>query len=276
LPLACWLRPGTAHASLGATDVLQGVVKALRAAWPEVVVKLGADSGLAVPAVYDYGAAQGLGYASGYGSNAVLERAVAQATADVEPYYRAYGRREPFVQRYEEVPGYQAGTWPQARRVVAKVERSPPGGQRRLVVTNLPGPPQALDRDFYVQRGAVPERPLGALTNGLRADRRSACGFCANAWKLLLHVVAYAVVVLFREANAGVEEVACAEVGTLRQRLWKVPAVVVRVARRRRRRRSAGWPHRGLFGRVLGAVGDYVARLTGARPAWAPAPGRPL
>src|SRR5262245_45936645 len=39
-PLACWLRPGTAHASLGAVDVLRGVVRALRAAWPGVVIKL--------------------------------------------------------------------------------------------------------------------------------------------------------------------------------------------------------------------------------------------
>ena len=50
--------------------------------------------------------------------------------------------------------------------------------------------------------------------------------FCANAWRLLVHVVAYALVVLFREANARVPEVARAEVSTLRQRLWKVPAVL--------------------------------------------------
>src|SRR5262249_60036103 len=79
---------------------------------------------------------------------------------------------------------------------------------------------------FCVRRGAVPEQPIGELKNGLRADRLSACGFCANAWRLLLHVVAYALVVLFREANAEVPAVACASVGTLRQRLWEVPAGV--------------------------------------------------
>jgi hypothetical protein len=266
-PLACWLRPGTAHASLGATDVIQAVVAALRAAWPGVVIKLRADSGLAVPAVYDYCEADGLLYAIGYGSNAVLERAVAQATADVEEYYRGYGRRDPFVQRYEEVKGYRAGTWARPRRVVAKVERTPQGSQRRFVVTNLPDKPEALYRDFYVRRGAVPERPLGELKNGLRADRLSAHGFCANAWKLLVHVVAYAIGVLFREANASVAEVACAEVGTLRQRLWKVPAVVVVTARRLVLRLSAGWPYREVFGRVLAAVGDFVGRLAGGGPA---------
>ena len=274
-PLACWLRHGTAHASLGAVDVLRGVVRALRAAWPGVAITLRGDNGLAVPAVYDFCEAEGLGYALGLASNAVLERAVAQATADLEEYFRAYGRRDPFVQRFEEVKGYQAGSWPHARRVVAKVERTPVGSQRRFVVTNLTAKPDEVYRDFYVKRGAVPEQPIGELKNGLRADRLSACGFCANAWRLLVHVVAYALVVLFREANAEVPEVARAEVSTLRQRLWKVPAVVAAGAQRVVLRLSAAWPWRGVFGRVLEAVTSFAARLAGAGAAPVAAPGLP-
>ena len=266
-PLACWLRPGTAHASLGAVDILRAVVQQLRAAWPNVVIKVRADSGLAVPAVYDFCEQEKLLYALGYATNAVLERAVATATADVELYYRCYGRRDPFVQRFEEVKGYQAGTWPHPRRVVAKIERMPQGSQRRFVVTNLTDHAEDVYKGFYVQRGAVPEQPLGELKNGLRADRLSACGFCANAWRLLVPVVAYALGVLFREANAGVPEVARAEVSSLRQRLWKVPAVLVSGARRLVLRLHAEWPYREVFGRVLGAVDAFVGRLTGRTPA---------
>ena len=110
---------------------------------------------------------------------------------------------------------------------MAKIERTPQGSQRRFVVTNRPERPEAVYRDFYVQRGAVPEQPIGEMKNGLQADRLSACGFCANAFRLLVHVVAYAIVVLFREAAAAMPEVATATVSTLRQRLWKVGAVVV-------------------------------------------------
>ena len=91
--------------------------------------------------------------------------------------------------------------------------------------------------------------------------------FCANAWRLLVHVVAYVLVVLFREANARVPEVARAEVSTLRQRLWKVPAVLASGARRRVLRLHAAWPYREVFGRVLGAVGAFVGRLAGRAPA---------
>ena len=275
-PLACWLRHGTAHASLGAVDILRAVVQKLRAAWPGVVLKLRADSGLAVPAVYDFCEQEKLLYAIGYASNPVLERSVACATADVEFYYRCCGRRDPFVQRFEQIKDYQAGSWPHPQRVVAKIERTPQGSQRRFVVTNLTEHAEDVYKGFYVKRGAVPEQPIGELKNGLRADRLSACGFCANAWRLLVHVVAYALVVLFREANALVPEVAQAEVSTLRQRLWKVPAVLVAGARRLVLRLSVDWPYREVFGRVLGAVGAFVRRLVAGRAGGAAAAAPPM
>ncbi len=268
-PLGAWLRPGAVHASLGATEVLAELVAALRAAWPGVRIVLRGDSGLAVPAVYAFCEANDVRYALGYGSNAVLQRLTQQAADDVEVYYRCYGRRDPHVQRFEEVQGYQAGTWPHPRRVVAKIERTPEGGQRRFVVTDLPDRAEAVYRDFYVQRGAVPEQPIGELKNGLGADRLSACGFCANAFRLLVHALAYAIVVLFREAAAEVAEVATASVSTLRARLWKVGALVVVGARRIAVRVSASWPGAGLWARVQGAVARFVAE----RPAGAGPPG---
>jgi len=275
-PLACWLRHGTAHPSLGAVEVLRTLVQKLRAAWPQVVLLVRGDSGLAVPAVYDYCEQEKLLYALGYPANAVLERCVAQASADVETYYRCYGQRDPLVQRFEEVKDYQAGSWPHPRRVVAKIERTPAGSQRRFVVTNLTAKPDEVYKDVYIQRGAVPEQPIGELKNGLRADRLSAHGFCANAWRLLVQVVAYALVVLFREANAKVPEVAQAEVSTLRQRLWKVPAVVVTSARRVVLRLSTGWPFHAVFGRVLQAVGAFVERLARDGAARVAALGLPM
>src|SRR5262249_28592827 len=151
-----------------------------------------------------------LSYVLGYATNAVLERATAQALDDVELYYAFYGRRDPHVQRFEEVPGYQAGSWPHPRRGGARGGGPPPGSQRRFVVTNRPEPAEVVYREWYVRRGAVPEQPIGELKNGLQGDRLSACGFRANAFRLLVHSLAYALVVLFREAVRGVAEVATA------------------------------------------------------------------
>ena len=85
-PLAAWLRPGAAPASLGVVDILRGIVARLRACWPDVPILVRADNGLGVPAVYDFCEDEGLAYVSGYARNAVLERATAQALADVQVY----------------------------------------------------------------------------------------------------------------------------------------------------------------------------------------------
>lgn len=50
-PLAAWLRPGAIHASLAAVDLIAAIVARLRAAWPEVRIKVRSDNGLAVPAL---------------------------------------------------------------------------------------------------------------------------------------------------------------------------------------------------------------------------------
>jgi len=260
-PLAAWLRPGAIHASLGAVDILDAIVRRLRAAWPEVRIKVRSDNGLAVPAVYDYLEANNLPYALGYASNPVLPRATEQALADVQLYYHFYGHREPVVQRFESLTDYQADSWPHPRRIVAKIEVTPVGSQRRFVVTNLADEAAAVYRDFYVQRGKVPEQPIGEMKNGLRAERLSACGFCANAFRLLVHTLAYAIVVLFREAASSVPEVATASVSTLRQRLWKVGAVVATGVRRICFHFSQTWPYRALWCRVLSAVTAFVGQV---------------
>src|ERR1700736_6679140 len=149
-PLAVWLRPGVVHASCGAVDILRPLVAQLRAAWPGVRLLVRADNGLGVPLVYDWCEREALDYVIGYASNAVLERATAQALAEVELYYRFYGYRDPHVQRFEELRDYQAGGWPQPRRVVAKVEINPQGRQRRYVVTTRrAAPATALRIDFH-------------------------------------------------------------------------------------------------------------------------------
>ena len=223
-----------------------------------------ADNGLGVPAVYDFCEAEGLPYAIGYATNPVLQRATAQALADLELYHHFYGHREPLVQRFEEIRDYQAETWPRPRRIVAKVEVTPQGSQRRFVVTNLPEPAGGGLPGLLRAAGGG----AGAADRGdeerLARDRLSACGFCANAFRLLVHAVAYAIVVLFREAAAAVPEVATASVGTLRQRLWKVGAVVVTGARRVWLHVSETWPYRELWPRVQAAVqafGGQVARV---------------
>jgi len=264
-PLAAWLRPGTVHASCGVVETLRRLVAALRTAWPDVLILVRGDTGLAVPELYEFCEAEGLLYAIGYSSNDVLKERIAAALSDLETYYAFYRHREPAVQRFEVIEDYQADSWSRPRRIVAKIEINRHGVNRRFVVTNLSGQGQGIYHGFYVQRGDVPEKPIGELKNGLHMDRLSFHRFRANGMKLLEHTLAYALAVLHREATAALPEVAKAEVSTLRQKLWKVGAVVQTSVRRIWFHFSETWPHRELFVRVYQAVQAFVQRLCQAR-----------
>src|SRR5271156_4600701 len=61
-PRGAWLRPGTAGAAWGSVDVLEGIVTALRRAWPDVLILVRGDSGMAGPDMYGVCEAQGLLY----------------------------------------------------------------------------------------------------------------------------------------------------------------------------------------------------------------------
>jgi hypothetical protein len=260
-PLAAWLRPGTVHASCGAVSTLRSIVAALRAAWPDVLILVRGDTGLAVPEVYEFCEAEGLLYVFGFGSNAVLKDRTEAALSDLQTYYACYQHREPEVQRFEVIEDYQAEGWSRPRRIVAKLEINRHGVNRRFTVTNLSGHGQGIYHGVYVQRGDVPERPIGELKNGLHMDRLSFHRFRANGLKLLEHTLAYALVVLHREATATIPEIAKAQVSTLRQKLWKVGAVVKTSVRRIWFHFSETWPYQHLFLQVHGAVRQFVESL---------------
>ena len=261
-PLAAWLRPGTVHASCGAVESLDAIVQKLRRAWPDVTIVLRGDSGLAVPEVYEYCEDNGLFYAFGYATNEVLKRRTDQLLKTVELAVRVWGDD---MQTFRAFDDYQAGSWSRPRRIVVKIEANSIGVNRRFVVTNLSGDPRGLYRGFYVQRGDVPEKRIGELKNHLHADRLSAHGFMANGLRLGLHVVAFAIVVLLREACVvEAPEVARAEVGTIRARLFKAGARVRTSARRIWFHFSASWPSATLFRRVVAAMAKHVRNIRAA------------
>jgi len=267
LPLAAWLRPGTLHASGGAAEMLADIVTRLRQAWPGLTIVVRGDAGFAMPALYDFCEREGLLYAFGYATNAVLKRDTDAWLAELQQAYRDAGQPAQTLKRFEVFEDYRAGGWPWPRRIVVKLEVNRCGTNRRFVVTNLCGHPQGIYEGFYVQRGDVPESPIGELKKGLQADRLSAHGFRANALLLLEHVLAYALVVLYRQAAASAApEMAQAEVSTWRQRLWKVGAVVKTSVRRIWFHLSETWPYAELWQRAHGAALAWAERLlTAAR-----------
>jgi hypothetical protein len=130
-PLAAWLRPGRVGTGWGAVDVLRTIGRRLRRTWPHSVILVRGDWSLALPELYECCEAEGLLYAFGYPGNAVVHRHTAQAQQDLEIYYAFYRHHAAHVQRFEAIADYQADGWSRPRRIIAKIEITPQGSQRR-------------------------------------------------------------------------------------------------------------------------------------------------
>lgn len=210
------LRPGTVHASRGVVPILKRIVATLRARWPGVTIDLRADSGFAVPALYDYCEATGIGYTLGLGRNARLEAlATPLQDAAAEQYATSEGAK---VRLLGEVR-YQAEGWPHARRVIVKAEQLPKGPNTRFVVTTRTDPPATVYA-WYTARGES-ENWIKDLKAGCCADRLSCHRFWANQFRLLLHAAAYWLLTTVRRWLVAVG-VARMQLATLRLALLKV------------------------------------------------------
>lgn len=258
-PLAGWLRTGTAHPTWGAVETLTELVSVLRGAWPEVEILVRADAGYASPALYELCEAHQVNYVIGYATNDVLKRRTQVRMNYVAAMAELSG--EP-LQQFQDLPDYQAGTWDRPRRVIAKCEVTTQGGaNRRYVVTNLTETPAHIYSQIYVRRGDAPERAIQELKHGLQIDRLSSHRFFANAFAMQCHLLAYALFILFREANAAVPEVAGHTLETVRSRVLKVGAVVKTTARRVWFHVSASWPERATLLKIETEVRRFTTRL---------------
>jgi hypothetical protein len=209
------VRPGNVHASHGVVAVLKRVIRALRAQWPDVAIALRADSGFAVPALYEFCETDAIAYTSGLIPNRRLQTEAAPLLAQAHQQRTETGAKG----RLAGGTSYQAGSWDQARRVVFKAEALVQGPNTRFVVTTRTDVPLAL-YDWYVDRGE-PEGWIKDLKRACFADRLSCHRFWANQFRLLLHAAAYWLLDTLRRwlVAAGTPRM---QLDTLRRRLLKI------------------------------------------------------
>ena len=141
---------------------------------------------------------------------------------------------------------YAAGSWNRARRVIAKIEHTAKGSNPRYVVTNLKGDGQALYDKLYCARGEM-ENHIKEQQLDLFADRTSCHRWWPNQFRLLLSSLAYMLLEAIRRLALKGTELANAYVGTLRLKLLKIGAVILRNTRRIRFLLSSACPHQRLY-----------------------------
>jgi hypothetical protein len=240
--LVSYLRPSNIDAAKHGWAVLALLVKRLRRVWPQVEITIRADSGFCRWRLLRWCDRHGVGYVIGVAKNERLLAATAGARENLVQRFEKYGTK----QRELIDLWYGARTWDCERRVVARLEYTAQGDNPRFVVTNLNCDAATIYDTIYCARGEAENRIKEAQL-GLFADRTSCHAFKANQFRLLLSSAAYVLVQQLRALALAGTEFARLQATTLRAKLLKIGAVIVRSTRRVRVMLSSSFPHQDVF-----------------------------
>lgn len=243
--LVSYLRSSNIGAAQHSLAILKLLVKGLRAAWPQVKILFRGDSGFCRWRLLSWCERHGVDYLVGLAKNGRLAALAKPLIDQAEAAFVATGEK----QRLFGWLDYGAGTWDKERRVILKAEHTDQGRNPRYLVTNLEGEAQRLYEETYCARGEMENR-IKEQQLGLFADRTSCAGWWSNQFRLLLSSAAYVLLESIRRVALGGTELARAQVGTIRLKLLKIGAVIVRNTRRIRLFMSSAYPLQALFGLV--------------------------
>ena len=131
-----------------------------------------------------------------------------------------------------------------------KAEHTLKGANPRFIVTSLSGEPQPLYEHVYCARGNMENR-IKEQQLDLFADRTSCSKWWPNQFRLMLSSLAYTLLETLRRVYLQETELACAQAGTLRLKLLKIGAVVLRNTRRVQFFLSSSYPYQELFAQLV-------------------------
>jgi len=240
--LACVLRRSRIDGAKNAAAVIRLLVARLRQAWPQVRIIVRGDSGFCRQRLLRFCERAGVGYAIGLARNARLEARVAYAELMLADEYGRSGIKQRLIDEF----AYAAETWNVERRVVTRLEYGAQGANPRFVVTNLASDATDLYERLYCARGEAENR-IKEVQLDLFGTRASAHKFAANQLRVLLAALAYTLMQRLRELGLKATELERATAATLRVRLLKIGAAVVRNTRRVRILLASHHPLRAVF-----------------------------
>jgi hypothetical protein len=249
-PVAVLLRPGKPPSGRELRAIIRVVMRRLRRAWPQTTVTWRGDARYATPETMAYLEVKGCGYLFGLPANRRID-ALFAAPADALKASRAVGPDGGILRDHAEAR-YAAASWTDPRggaierRVVARMEASPHGYDVRYVVTNLSTPPAVLYDSLYCRRGEK-ENLIKLHKVQLASDRTSCISSLANQFRLVLHTIAYWIMIELRRLVAATRPERRASFNTIRLRLIKIAARIQQMKTRIRVHLPSDHPAAELF-----------------------------
>ncbi|MEO1767917.1 IS1380 family transposase [Thiobacter aerophilum] len=225
--LACVLRPSRIDGARHAAATIKLLVARLRQAWPETRFIVRGDSGFCRQNLIRWCERHGVDYVIGVARNKRLHEIVAAEEDRLCTRFEATQTKQRHIAEFR----YAAESWNIERRIVTRLEYGAQGANPRFVVTSLKQDAAVVYDQIYCPRGEAENR-IKEIQLDLFGTRASSHKFAANWLRLMLAALAYTLMERFRALALAGTELARASAATIRVKLLKIGAAIVRNTRR--------------------------------------------
>ena len=251
------LRDGTQYSCTRVVDFLQPILDEYLNDYPAIRILLRGDSGFATPDLYKQCEENGASYVIRLKGNGILREKASHLVDELDETTK--NNKVDYAAVHGEFM-YKAGSWPYERRVVCKIEK--PENQMvymyTFVVTNMDSSPEYLIK-FYYKRGLM-ENFIKENKSGSDFASVSSHTRMVNANRLQVHALAYNIFNWFRRMALS-ENMRKQRIDTVRLKLMKIAAKVVRSARYITFKLCSSCPYKKEFYETLSNIGKLNVQL---------------
>jgi len=243
--LVSYLRPCNIDGAKHAWPILSLLVKRFRQKWPNVKIIFRGDSGFCRNKMLEWCDKNSVGYIVGIGKNSRLLKSSITLRTEASSLCKETEKKQRLFDEFQ----YAAKSWKHKKRIIVKAEHTLLGANPRFIVTNLEGDPKYLYEEIYCARGDMENR-IKEQQLDLFADRTSCHEWWANHFRLMLSSCAYVLMSAIRRIALKGTSLAKAQCGTIRLKLLKIGAIIIRNTRKIKFLLSSSYPYQDLFCKI--------------------------
>jgi hypothetical protein len=240
------LRPSSEDGAWHSWGFFALMVKRIRNKWKDTQIIFRADGGFCRDDMLTWCERKGISFIVGMAKNAVLLRGAKTAIAKAKALWEETQKPVKVYAQFE----YAAKSWKLKRTMVGRVEYNHHGENVRFIATNMKGHSSNLYESAYCGRGDM-ENKIKQQKLDLRAGRVSCHVFTTNWFRVLLSGFAYVLLTHLKLKLLKNSKLKNAYVGTIRAKLLKIGAVIIKNTRRIRILMESHFPEQNLFASIL-------------------------
>ena len=245
--VATILRPGKRPTGKEIAKMIRRIVRLIKKAWPEVNIIIRGDSHYGCLEVYDICKEFNMQFVLGLTSNSILQKSV----ADIKKRAEALFEHDPKAFKLYHEFKYQAATWAEPQRVIAKVEYTEKLKINiRFIVTSFKTTwRKQVYEMLYCGRGKA-ELYIKEHKSQLGSDRTSCNSCLVNQFRLIFFNLAYMILHYFRSRHLQHTCFATADFNTIRLKLIKIGGQIKELSTRIKFHLSSAYPYQDEFRKI--------------------------